>query len=85
VTNLNDRKAFETWLDFDQDQMQMLSGKNELGDYLHATIAIQWEAWRDGARYAREESAKKCESLGYLLEDSSSYAAAIRKSDEVLS
>jgi len=46
----DERAAFEAWLDLDEDQMQMLAGRNESGDYLHATIAIQWEAWQARAR-----------------------------------
>jgi hypothetical protein len=77
------RAEFEKWLGFDEDQMQMLAGRNECGDYLHATIAIQWEAWQAGARAERERSATVCEGLGYLLEDSGAYAAAIRKTTGV--
>jgi len=76
-----DRTAFEIWLDFDEDQKQMLAGRNESGDYLHATIAIQWEAWQAGALAERERSAKVCEGLSYLLEDSQAYADAIRRPD----
>ena len=57
-----DRTAFEMWLDFDEDQKQMLSGRNESGDYLHATIAIQWEAWQAATKAEREACAKVCES-----------------------
>ena len=58
-----DRTAFEMWLDFDEDQMQMLAGRNESGDYLHATIAIQWEAWQAATKAEREACAKVCEEL----------------------
>ena len=75
---MSDRTAFEMWLDFDEDQMQMLAGRNESGDYLHATIAIQWEAWQAAALAERERAARVCEGLSYLLEDSAAYAAAIR-------
>lgn len=53
---MDERKAFEAWLDFDEDQMQMLAGRDESGDYLHATIAIQWEAWAAATAAERERN-----------------------------